>query len=500
MNTTSNNQQRLKVGRRRIVFFLSAVAAAFTFIVKQLTPLTDQQIGHTNNILQNVNDANYLNWLYYERMETIPFPITMNCRCTNGLGHQLTRLSAAYHLAMLYKIPRIYPSSNPLCGGNIFSIHNSLLGPYEIDSEMGAPLLVDLPFSDENIFRNHTLFKLPTSFPNLTVVPPVGKQVLRQTVDITNEVVGYANLFTTTSLDGIIENEYWGKDRSDYQMYSQFMDLFRRTHSDRIKMVMQQTNFQHHTVFGLHIRAGNGETGDFVNKGRGINDLENWLISVAQVLCDYEKQNSRFFRDNPLMVFVSTDTASIIQKLQSISNAKCKIPYVSADQAYPEEGVGVSFLAYSGNHTDQEKCLNGWRDMALDMYMLTQCNTVIAGTYSSFTQTAPLSFVLHKAQLYNHGMTTESSTAHPHYFCEFGIAGDRMDCFDSLSNWIKKESTIVTGNASAARQKRRMEVKFPVDHDSSSTVSLGRFFKGTALNPPIPSGLARTPPIQRPSI
>ena len=99
---------------------------------------------------------------------------------------------------------------------------------------------------------------------------------------------------------------------------------------------------------------------------------------------------------------------------------------------------------------------------------------MIAGIYSSFTQTAPLSFVLLKAQLYNNDVT---KWVHPHYFCELGISGDRMDCFDNLNTWIRKEATIASGKLNAAKQERRMEVKFPVDYDSSSTVSISRLIK-----------------------
>eukprot|EP00956_Cyclotella_meneghiniana_P018276 scaffold30310_cov50-Cyclotella_meneghiniana.AAC.4 len=409
----------------------------------------------------------------------------MYYRCQSGLGHQLARLSAAYHLAMLYKIPRIFPTSNPVCGGNIFTIHNFLLGPYNTSSETVAPLLVDVPYNeDSNLFRkNRTLFRLPTNFPNLTLttVPNVESQSLRLDVNFNNEVAGYTSLVYNPQYDHLIQNEFWGKDKSDYQLYSQFMDMFSQTHADQIKMVMEKIKFQQHTVFGLHIRAGNGETGDFTKKDRGIGDIDNWLIHVARVLCDYEKQNRHFFHDNPLMIFVSTDTASIIPKLQSVSNHECQIPYVSADQDYPEEGVGVSYLAYAGRRVDQETCLNGWRDMVLDMYMLSQCNTVIAGTYSSFTQTAPLSFVFRKAGLYNHQMTN-SSRIHPHYFCEMGISGDRMDCFDNLSSWIKLVPVIVWGNLNGTKHFQRATVEFPVDGESSNA-SITKFFENTVLNP-----------------
>lgn len=481
-----SNQHRLprfrSVGYRVIVYFMSAAVSAYVFITEH-SLLTIQNNIYSYGPNHNFQDAKYLNWLDNERMKAIPLPVTMYYRCQSGLGHQLTRLAAAYHLALLYKIPRIFPTSNPVCGDNIFTIHNFLLGPYNTSSEMVSPLLVDVPYSDDSIVpKNHTLFRLPSKFPNLTIDPTVENEALRSHVNLNNEVEGYKHYFFKSQYLWIIQNEFWGKDKSDYQMYSQFMDIFSRQHSDRVKLVMEETKFQQHTVFGLHIRAGNGETGGFVTQRRTIKDLDNWMNNVIEVLCDYAQQNSQYFNEYPLMIFLATDTAYVVPKIRSLSNEKCRIPVVSADQAYPEEGEGVSFLAYGGQRVNQKKCLNGWRDMVLDMYMMTQCNTVIAGTYSSFTQTAPLSYVFRKAKMYNHGMTN-SSTIHPHYFCEMGRNGDRMDCFDKLRSWINDEPAVVSGNLSAAKHFRRIEVKFPLD-DNSATASITKLFENTLFNPP----------------
>jgi hypothetical protein len=40
----------------------------------------------------------------------------------------------------------------------------------------------------------------------------------------------------------------------------------------RVDAFVERT-FANHTVLGMHIRAGNGETGDFTNKGCGISNL-----------------------------------------------------------------------------------------------------------------------------------------------------------------------------------------------------------------------------------
>ena len=180
------------------------------------------------------------------------------------------------------------------------------------------------------------------------------------------------------------------------------------------------------------------------------------------------------------MIFVGTDTASVIPKLQAASDDICQIPVTSAPQVYPEDGSGVSFMEFATG--DKEKlgnCLNGWRDMFLDMYMFTQCNTVVAGTYSSFTQSAPLSYAMHKAKLHNHLLMNNTSFGgdfHPHYFCEMGKTGKRMDCYDTLSSWLRRNDALVSwGDLDSSKQKVRHEVMYP------DPVSGPKMFQGTAL-------------------
>lgn len=473
------------------IFVLSSVRSlllAQQSFLDSLLPTSNGKQSIRAHALNNPNhiplyDQKYLNWLHDEQFRDIEFPFNLLYRCQSGIGHQLLRLAAAYHLAMLYKIPRIYPTSNPMCSGNIFTIHNYLLGPYHINSTLVAPLLVDVPYDGRyNIYKNRSLFQLPKHFPNLTYVPTQEQSntTTSTSISINNNLPGYQLFFDKRYAAYIVKNNYWGKDESDYQMYSQFMDLFSQQHSSRIKMAMRQINFEQHTVFGLHVRAGNGETGDFVKKKRGMVDLDAWLTNVIELLCDYKWHHTRFFQEHPLMLFVATDTASVIPKLQSASKKRCKIPIVSAEQSYPQEGDGVSFQATVDERKTQEECLNGWRDMVLDMYLMSQCNTVIAGTYSSFTQAAPLSFVMQKAKLYNHEVT-DTSTVHPHYFCEVGVTGHRMDCFGSLDSWFINEPTDSWGDISSLRHIRKYELTYPIDQ-SSKAGEIQDFFKGTALS------------------
>mmetsp|Transcript_5029 Transcript_5029/g.7298 ORF Transcript_5029/g.7298 Transcript_5029/m.7298 type:complete len:471 (+) Transcript_5029:179-1591(+) len=407
------------------------------------------------------DDASYLEWLQAARNRSLDLsvdeePIQIMYRAMNGLGHQLVRLSSAYHFAMLYQIPRIWPTHNPVCRGDngIFEIYNYLIGE--------GQLMVDVPFfGDKNLFRNPKLFPRP----NITLDHQGEKRV----INMINDVQGYShansNLWIESkgfiwSIDYLRQSTALRKEETDYQLYHQLMLLFEHKHKARIQKVMEATRFNAHTVFGLHIRAGNGESGDFEFKNRGMYDLDGWLKKVVSLLCDYKDKHSHYFTKKPLMVYVGTDTGSVIPKLQEQSNKTCEIPFVSSDQTFVEEGGSVT---WNHKYDDTSKCLKGWEDMWLDMYLFTRCNSVMAGTYSSFTQSAPLSFMMHKAKqpLREHRVDAEEPF-HPHYFCDVGADGNRMDCATTLIGWLNQTSHMTWGALNGTKQRMRQEITFPI--------------------------------------
>jgi len=405
------------------------------------------------------DEKEYLKWLLEERRkvsnttETKP-PITVLYRAMAGLGHQLLRLSSAYHLLTIYKIPLIWPTANPVCGGKIFTIYEHLIGE--------GPLLVDVPYLKSNNAYDMEIPSLPTRFPTLEYVDETQlsekeREELVRVLNLNNEVPGYSHALGEIWDKEIFQFEamnFFNKFETDYQMYHQLMLLFEHKHRKRIDEINEKTRFSNHTVFALHIRTGNGERGDFEMKQRGIANLEQWMEKVIELLCDYQEKNSPLFVKKPLMIFVGTDTGSVVPKLQNTSSSRCQIPIVSASQAYPEEGGSVSFLQ---KYDDNEKCLQGWVDMFMDMYFFTKANTVVTGSYSSFTQAAPMSFVMHRAK-----MNDMLKNTHPHLFCELNQLGDRMDCYEDIKNWLlRRKEPKHWGNMDSPGQKVRMELPFP---------------------------------------
>mmetsp|Transcript_32205 Transcript_32205/g.77916 ORF Transcript_32205/g.77916 Transcript_32205/m.77916 type:complete len:491 (+) Transcript_32205:124-1596(+) len=399
----------------------------------------------------NNDEVSYLEWLKVARNQSLSLsadqePIQIMYRAMSGIGHQLVRLSSAYHFAMLYQIPRVWPTHNPVCHDRdgIFAIYNHLIGE--------GQLMVDIPFfGRENLFQNPNLFPRPNT--------TLDYQGQKRVINMINEIPGYGHApGRIWPIEYLMQGHTSGKQETDYQLYHQLMLLFGHKHKTRIQKVMDITQFNEHIVFGLHVRTGNGEGGDFQNKGRGMNDLGDWLTRFVSLLCDYKGQHSHYFAKKPLMVYVGTDTGSVISKLQTHSNAACKIPFVSSDQTFAKEGGSVT---YNQKYDDSNKCLNGWEDMFLDMYLFTRCNSVIAGTYSSFTQSAPLSFMMNKAKQQKQQQLEGNEQFHPHYFCDVGVDGDRIDCATTLIGWLNQTSHMTWGALNGTKQSMKHEITFP---------------------------------------
>jgi hypothetical protein len=89
----------------------------------------------------------------------------------------------------------------------------------------------------------------------------------------------------------------------------------------------------------MHIRAGNGETGDFTNKGRGISSLAT-LVHEATTRIKEMKSNL----NDTLSVFllnIVTDTPSVIGIFRS--ELAGVTPVVDFPQERAAEGEGVLF-------------------------------------------------------------------------------------------------------------------------------------------------------------
>jgi hypothetical protein len=186
-------------------------------------------------------------------------------------------------------------------------------------------------------------------------------------------------------------------------------------------------------VVGLHIRAGNGESGDFRARGRNIDHLALWLDHLTDLLL-------RAYREQhwtEAVLFLATDTPSLVDQLRELLLQKrhwdeSAIAVVHREQIRPTEGSGVLFGQHGRVESNGNNCLQGWEDTMIDMILLSHADVVIAARPSSFTQSLPMSLVL----------ATDASTRRVEQpYCEVNTNATEMQCFSTFSDWCCRGRT-----------------------------------------------------------
>lgn len=217
------------------------------------------------------------------------------------------------------------------------------------------------------------------------------------------------------------------KAAADATFYAGLRDRFRLRNAVadfRRKYFGFESGHQQLTVIGMHIRAGNGETGDFTDRGRAIGDTGTWLKKLTkQVLQAHADQNW-----GESVLFLATDTPSLIDKVRDLlaQGPSRTIPVVHYDQVRPTEGSGVMFGEQGKVVREGEQCLQGWENTIMDMILLSHADVLIAARPSSFTQSLPMQLVLETPK-------TTRTVLHP--FCEVNPAATEMRCYSDFSDW-----------------------------------------------------------------
>jgi hypothetical protein len=222
-----------------------------------------------------------------------------------------------------------------------------------------------------------------------------------------------------------------GKRDTDFAFYSALMQRYKRRQLV-LDFMEQQHQFSKHTVVGIHVRAGNGEGGDFAKKKRHIQDknafVESTVINILNLIQDAA---------DPPLLFIATDTPHYVQSFREALRGKMDV--IDLPQLRPTEGEGVLF----GEHKEfkshaKETCENGWDAVFQDMMILSHADIVIAASDSSFTQAMPLSMAL--------GRQNRKIQAS---FCEVK-GGDlrKMQCYESHDDWScnGKQGTATNAN------------------------------------------------------
>jgi hypothetical protein len=201
------------------------------------------------------------------------------------------------------------------------------------------------------------------------------------------------------------------KAAADVIFYRQLRDRFR---GKAVVDQFRKDHFDGKMVIGIHIRAGNGERGDFAQRNRTIADLSQWLQSLAALIRTTHLSSIR--SGQRAVIFLATDTQSLEARLKDVLP---EVEIIVWSQQKPSEGSGVSFGAQGEVNTAGESCLKDWEDTFLDMMLLSFSNVLIAARPSSFTQALPMSLVL----------------SHDKTFCEVNVDASAMHCYSAFQDW-----------------------------------------------------------------
>uniref|UniRef100_A0A7S4AQR6 Uncharacterized protein n=1 Tax=Pseudo-nitzschia australis TaxID=44445 RepID=A0A7S4AQR6_9STRA len=270
----------------------------------------------------------------------------------------------------------------------------------------------------------------------------------------------------------------------DDRFYRQLKGSFRS--NDRVRAFAEEHHFSERLVLGIHIRAGNGETGDFVNKKRGIEDIDSWVVKMAATMDqlirkiqlaqhDKVKNNTSSYYSSstllsssslPPLLFVATDDGLVVGKMANATKPY-NIEAISLPQERMETGSGVSYKGFKSKSEDNQ-CKESWFSQIADAILLGAADVVIAARYSSFTQSLPLVSVLsgsirerkrkrangeddtamatdtdntsnNMGSVDGDGAVDENETNtrfSRRLFCEGNGDGNGIQCYDDYLNWM----------------------------------------------------------------
>ena len=252
-----------------------------------------------------------------------------------------------------------------------------------------------------------------------------------QHLTISNEVPGYKPYATRQLRQSILARSLLESNMEFYRalrnrFITSYYDLFRlfvtsdegRKYVDRPKYI----------VVGLHIRAGNGEVGEFVEKERVIKNFNSWARQMVPILVRYIEgellpANQEEIGKRKPLVYVATDTpslAGLIRQLFAENDIEVISNFYNLDKT-----LGPSYLI------KDKRCLKAWELQMMDMVLLSLSDVIVAGRYSSFTQTLPLTL---------HFSDRRSDKIGDNYsYCELEGDATSMSCFRAYQGWVARK-------------------------------------------------------------
>jgi hypothetical protein len=410
-----------------------------------------------------------------------------------GLGHRLSKLSAAYHLAERLSVPILEAQWNDCRTNNNHNKNSTNSSLSSVSSEedntnnMFHRLFggIEIPIQSRNNRRNGSAAFATTQ-----------QQRQGKTILVRNDVHGYyagqAYKNFQIPIDDSVRQRWKDKLDRDRRLFRLLQDRF-MAHHPQLREFQQQHDWLNHHVIGVHIRAGNGEAGHFAEAQRGTqvlhhhttnNNNNTTMMDIPRVLVQFiqdmmrqhqhKEQTSNNDPVKPILVFVATDTVAWIDILQhalsSSSSSFSNIPVISFPQSRVEPGQGVGFSAWKD---DSDHCVDGWITAAMDMFLLAATNTLIATTRSTFTQILPLRLVLSSSPSGTGGTFCEV-----HNNLNGSTTTSLVACFRSMDQWLFPDQA---DNTTDHTNPHKVMVHLPDVHNADRIFeNAQQFLDGTA--------------------
>jgi hypothetical protein len=362
-----------------------------------------------------------------------------------GLGHRLSKLAAAHHLALTTTTSMATTRSGQ--DNNATTATATTVVPVlQVHWGTCGGTAGNHDYDSQEIFA--ALFGT-----NRLTLRTVGNTDLEtKTVLLRNDVLGYAAgqayknarvaipahylTDTSSSSSSPDKSPWWSKLNADVKLFRWLVDHFQA--AETVRKFQERHGWHQHTMIGLHVRAGNGEDAHFIDAARGVSNTTEYVTRTVQRLQQFlatlpTSQEPPLAK--PYKLFLATDQANVIAAVQRLT-ATMGIQTVAFPQSHPV--AGVSYQAWKQG----DQCLAGWTAAWVDMMLLSQTDMVVAAMRSTFTQIVPLALVFDRGAATNINNNSnninnnKTGDFHPWKwrFCEADAT--RLSCFADRQAWL----------------------------------------------------------------
>ena len=354
-----------------------------------------------------------------------------------GLGHRLGKMAGAFHVAQ--KLQSNVSQSTPLLVLPM-EIQWGVCQDGDLEEDKGGKIFDYLFGSNIILIGKRSTQKQSTAGSEVAMNK---QRSTPKELWIRNDCHGYyigqsyKNLRIPIPSNYLIDepslSPWFHKMDSDAKLFRRLQKRFLKMHSEPIEF-MEQHKFQDHTVLGLHIRAGNGETEHFVSANRTVINEEKFLQNILRLLETFLQRIKETSANKPPLLFLATDTPTVIPIIESAAKT-WNVPVATFPQPQLPPSAGVTYSAVKVG----QPCLIAWRAMMADTVLLSHADVLIAGMRSSFTQIMPMSMVLNGIISLKNEIQLQSTTVVPR-FCEVSSTGLAMTCVQDRHSWMVRNA------------------------------------------------------------